>query len=170
VDPSCLTLIEAAVAGAEGRVRFHVGDPSAWYGQAIDPNQPRPASSASPFAWLRSSLARRSREEERAIVEVRAVTLAEILDELDLVDLIDLDVQGVEAEVLEPVGDSLTAKVKRVHIGTHSVDNERRLRTLFADLGWENLNDYPHAAEATTPWGLITFQDGVQTWRNPTLR
>ena len=172
VDPQSLTLIEAAVAGEKGRVRFHVGDPSAWYGQAIDPNQPRPDRRRSLLRWSRPRvfLGGRALREERTIVDVRAVTLSSILADVQNVDLIDLDVQGVEADVLESAEDALSAKVKRVHVGTHSAENERRLRTLFGRLGWEKLNDYECGTEADTPWGRITFQDGVQTWRNPSLR
>ena len=32
-----------------------------------------------------------------------------------------------------------------------------------------NLNDYPAGAESETPWGPVSFQDGVQSWRNPAL-
>jgi FkbM family methyltransferase len=166
VDPESHRLIEAPVAGTDARVRFHIGDPSSWYGQAIDPNQPR-AEDQSLLEKTRSLLGRRKSWLERQIVEMRAVTLPVILSELDRVDLIDLDVQGVEAEVLEAAERALAEKVKRVHIGTHSEENEQRCRALFARLGWENLNDYASGATAETPWGSISFQDGVQSWRNP---
>ena len=68
--------------------------------------------------------------------------------------------------MLESAEDALPDKVKRIHVGTHSAENERRLRVLFERLGWETLNDYPCGAEVETPWGLIRFQDGVQTWLN----
>jgi FkbM family methyltransferase len=166
IDPKSNRLIKAAVASTEGRVRFHIGDPSSWYGQAIDPNQPR-ADQQSLLKKARSLVGRRKSPAERQIVEMRAVTLPVILSELDRVDLIDLDVQGVEAEVLEGAEHVLSEKVARVHIGTHSEENEQRSRALFARLGWENLNDYASGTTAATPWGSITFQDGVQTWRNP---
>jgi hypothetical protein len=75
-------------------------------------------------------------------MEVRSVSLRSILGGFPYVDLIDLDVQGVEADVLESAENMLSDKVKRVHIGTHSTDNEDRLRTLFGRLGWQKLNDY----------------------------
>jgi FkbM family methyltransferase len=166
IDPQSLTLIEAAVARAEGRVRFHVGEPSAWYGQAIDTGT-GPDQTPSPLKRLHALVLRRAHRNERRIIEVRALTLRSILRSVACVDLIDLDVQGVEADVLESAKDILTGKVKRLHVGTHSVENEERLRVLFSSLGWENLNDYPSGSESETPWGPITFQDGVQTWRSP---
>ena len=118
---------------------------------------------------LRARLDPRTRRQGRAIVEVRTVTLPSILDDLERVDLVDLDVQGVEAEVLESAENQLAQKVKRVHIGTHSAENERRLRELFARLGWDRLNDYGCGSRVDTAWGTIDFQDGVQTWVNPQL-
>jgi FkbM family methyltransferase len=163
VNAASLTLIEAAVAAEAGRVRFHVGEPSAWYGQAIDLSPPNPDPRPS---LLKQLFDRRPLRDERAIVDVRAITLPSIVQDLHRVDLIDIDVQGVEAEVLESAEDALT-KVKRMHVGTHSAENERRLRALFGRLSWENLNDYACGSEAETPWGHIRFQDGVQTWVNP---
>jgi FkbM family methyltransferase len=168
VDKRALTLIEAAVAAQAGRVRFHVGDPSGWYGQAIDPN-PRAKRSPSVLNRLGAFLVRPASRHERRIIDVRAVSLPSILGGVGRVDLIDLDVQGVEAGVLESAEGMLSGQVKRVHIGTHSAENERRLRELFARLRWRKLNDYPCGAEVETPWGRISFQDGVQTWLNPTL-
>jgi FkbM family methyltransferase len=169
VDRRSLTLIKAAVAATPGRVRFHVGDASAWYGQAIDAGEPTPKGRPSLSERLRAVLDRATPHHERSIVDVRAVTLGSILKNLERVDLIDLDVQGVEADVLESAESLLGERVKRVHIGTHTAENERRLRLLFERLGWENLNDYACGAEAETPWGPISFQDGVQTWLNTRL-
>jgi FkbM family methyltransferase len=171
VPATMLSLIQAAVAGQPGRVRFHIGDPDAWYGQAIDPNQPTPSEVPRPrfTRRLRRLLAPRPRREARTIVEVPAVTLASILDRHDLVDLLDLDVQGAEADVLEPARAGLDAKVRRVHVGTHSLQNERRVRALFDGLAWTKLNDYACGSEAETPWGPVRFEDGVQTWLNPRL-
>ena len=163
IPAGALRLHEAAVAKVDGTVLFRVGDAAASYGQSIVEPPPRP----------RSVIARvKARIWPLDVPPVRsvpAVSLETILDELELVDLIDLDVQGVEADVLEAVGAVLTAKVRRVHIGTHSDDNERRCRALFQGLGWVAVNDYPSGANAMTPYGEISFQDGVQTWINPAL-
>jgi FkbM family methyltransferase len=169
VDATSLTLIQAAVAGDECRVRFHVGDPSAWYGQAIELNEPTPDRRFLRLRRLKALLERQPARDERTIVDVRAVTLPTILHGLRDVDLIDLDVQGVEADVLESAGDVLSRSVRRIHVGTHSTENEERLRALFGRLGWEKLNDYACGTEAETAWGVISFQDGVQTWQNPWL-
>lgn len=157
-------LIEAAVAAGDGWVRFHVGDPESWYGQAIDPHEPQfePRRRFGGRGPQRAAGAR-----ERDVVRVEAVSLAGVLAPLGAVDLIDADIQGAEADVFEAARDALAAKVKLVHVGTHSEDNEERLRALFTELGWRKRFDFACLGERSTPWGPIEFQDGVQSWENP---
>jgi hypothetical protein len=57
--------------------------------------------------------------------------------------------------------------VKRVHVGTHSREIEDGLRRLFRALGWQSLADYACLSSATTPFGMVSFRDGVQSWLNP---
>lgn len=145
LDPKPFCHIQAAVAPTDGKVGFHSGEtewggPSKWYGNSIGgPNL------------------------------VDAVSLSTLLQPLSLVDLIDLDVQGAEFEVLAAAATPLDKKVKRIHIGTHSARNEEGLRSLFGRLGWKCINDFSGSSSADTQWGRISFQDGVQTWVNPTF-
>jgi FkbM family methyltransferase len=136
--------VRAAITAQPGEVEFAVGNPAGWYGQAIADG-----------SW--------SPEE---VEVVAGVTLSSLLAEHDRVDLIHMDVQGVEADVLEEARHELQ-RVRRLHIGTHGREQEERIRNLFTDLSWSAANDYPSAAPAVTPWGEMTFQDGVQTWFNP---
>ena len=53
-----------------------------------------------------------------------AITLGSLLAEDEIVDLVDADIQGSEADVFESTGERLNEVVRRVHIGTHSDDNE----------------------------------------------
>ena len=138
--------LSAAVTRQPGEVEFAVGNPAGWYGQAIVDGSWSP---------------------ERTEL-VRGVALSSLLAEHERVDLVHMDVQGVEADVLEEARHEMY-RVLRLHVGTHGRDQERRIRTLFADLGWSAANDYPSAATAPTPWGNMAFQDGVQTWLNPVM-
>jgi FkbM family methyltransferase len=151
-------LFEAAVAAQPGHVVFEIGDPTGCYGQHI----------ASRATWR----VRLRRRRDPATRIVRAITLAQALAPIDgIIDLIDLDVQGAEADVLEAGADELE-RVRCVHVGTHSVEQEDRLRALFGGLGWRCRNDYPWMGRAAeTWWGArdIEFEDGVQTWLNPGL-
>jgi FkbM family methyltransferase len=167
VDLSKATLIPAAVAATDGEVWFHVGAAADWYGQRIEESGPDPEPPQSLWRRLTARLHRTS--DERKLVRVRAVSLNSLIPPGVMVDLIDADVQGSEAEVFEAAAHRLIESVRRVHIGTHSDENEDRLRRLFGDLGWENVNDYPHGRDNETPYGWIPFQDGVQTWINPRL-
>jgi FkbM family methyltransferase len=140
-------LIEAAVASEGGEVDFAVGRPDAWYGQAIADGTWSP---------------------ER-VKSVRSVTLTDLLEPHECVDLIHCDLQAAEADIFEEAARAVNSKVVRVHIGTHHAAVEARLRTLFEASGWRPVNDYPSGARSETPWGSMTFQDGVQTWTNPTI-
>jgi hypothetical protein len=88
---------------------------------------------------------------------------------LDRVDLIDLDIEGQELVTLTAAVADLDAKVKRLHIGTHGVEIEAGLRQLFSDHGWRCLADYSLQKTSETPWGVIAFDNGVQSWVNPRL-
>jgi len=159
VDLSRCQLIRAAVSRRDGTLWFYVGRPATWYGQAI---------AANPLAWIERLRGVLAKAEVR-VKKVRSISLRTLLGPLDRVDLIDLDVQGAEADVLESAAEELDGKVKRVHIGTHGTEIEARLRRLFQGLGWQQLNDYPSGSQSDTPWGVISFQDGVQSWTNPRL-
>jgi len=159
-------LHEVAVAASPGWIGFHVGDPVEWYGQAIAevPAGELPAGESN----RRSRLVGR-RAAPRAIMPVQAITLTSILDDLERVDFVDADIQGAEADVMEQAADDLDRKVKRVHIGTHSTEGEERLRALFGSLAWECVWDFPCLTASETPWGRVSFEDGIQTWLNPKL-
>lgn len=91
------------------------------------------------------------------------------LQELDRVDLLDVDIQGAEADVLEPARDVLDDRVKRVNAATHDPANEERLCALFLELGWASIHDFPGGGTSETPWGRMMFEDGVQLCLNPRL-
>jgi FkbM family methyltransferase len=143
-----LTLVEAAVTRDGTSVDFAVGDPAAWYGQAIADG-----------TWSPEHVQR-----------VRGVRLSDLVLRLARVDLIHLDIQGAELSVIDEAVEILDERTCRLHIGTHGAALEDGIRHLLVDHGWECLRDYPANATADTPWGPMSFQDGVQSWVNPRLR
>jgi FkbM family methyltransferase len=172
IDPGEHVLLRAAVGAADGRVRFRQGNPAEWYGQGIEPED-AVARSSGPVSrlirWGTNTL--HDRRVSQRVRRVRAVSLGTLLRPLDHVDLIDADVQGAEADVFEAATDELSAKVARVHVGTHGTAIEERLRALFGErLGWECRFDYAGGGERQTPWGLVRFEDGAQSWLNPARR
>ena len=97
---------------------------------------------------------------------VQKIAITELLKDC-VADFIDMDVQGSELEIIVAARELLGARVKRVHIGTHSEKVENGLRALFTELTWTNLHDYSLQGKRETPYGMIDFGDGVQTWVNP---
>ncbi|MDB5036999.1 MAG: hypothetical protein JWQ35_527 [Bacteriovoracaceae bacterium] len=100
---------------------------------------------------------------------VECIPLSAVIAKFSQVDLLDCDLQGEELRVIQESIDLLTAKVKRLHIGTHSEEIERGLRELMSSHGWECLNDYSLGKRLPTPFGIVPFLDGIQTWVNPKL-
>jgi len=169
IDPADHDLIEAAVNATGEPVKFHVGNPSGWYGQAIATNGTTRRLRRL-FVRARMAMGWRGKpvpDQHGETLVVRGVTLDALLRRLPRVDLIDLDVQGAELDVLGAAAPRLNQQVKRVHVGTHGPAIERGLRELFRAHGWQPLNDYPCQTRAATPYGDIEFGDGVQTWVNP---
>lgn len=182
IDPNAQSLFRAAVASEDGTAAFFVGQAADWYGQSLAPMGGR-------LRWLRAALrsilALRHRRPTSPrlgsgqggdprltaeVAQVPTISLRTLLAPFDRVDLIDLDVQGAELEVLRAAAAEICHKVRRVHIGTHGRRIEAGLRRLFAELGWTPVNDYACHSDADTPWGRISFNDGVQTWCNPELK
>jgi FkbM family methyltransferase len=173
IDPATMDLRWAAVSSRVGFVPFWVGTPNEWYGQAV---ADRAATTALNLQQRRRLKARSVLgrppvvpSEGQSVIWVPCVSLHELIEPYPRVDLIDLDVQGLELEVLASAIDLLNARVRRVHVGTHSTEIEAGLRVLFEANGWEKLHDYPSQSATDTPYGVITFGDGVQSWRNPVL-
>jgi FkbM family methyltransferase len=102
------------------------------------------------------------------IEEVRQVpcfNLATLMRDYDRVDLIHCDIQGTEADLFSSVIALVSAKVKRVVVGTHSFDIDRRLACIFAKNNWEleGINASVMSEDGTKP---VILRDGVQVWRN----
>jgi hypothetical protein len=157
----------------DGTTTFIVGNAREWYGQRVALIEDywqfvKQRLRRSIFRILGDSRARRPDDVPMYhLARVRKVGLDSLLRPLRKVDLIDLDVQGAELEVLSASSEGLNAKVSRVHIGTHNQKVESGLRSLVRRLGWVCSFDFPCGGEGETLWGLIKFQDGVQSWQNP---
>ena len=176
IKPRWHTLLHAAVTGEPGEVEFCIGGPrggpydrppNAWYGQFVTKgNQAFGESRADGkycgFKVLLHKSGWRS-------IRIPGVTLGSLLEKLRRVDLIDLDIEGQELASLNAVAAELDAKVKRLHIGTHSTEIEAGLRQLLSVHGWQCHVDYPLASTSETPWGPVVFENGVQSWVNPRL-
>ncbi|HKC55366.1 MAG TPA: FkbM family methyltransferase [Vicinamibacterales bacterium] len=147
VPGESVRIVQAAIDARDGVVPFATGRPSDWYGQSI---------------------ARKPRE--GPTIDVPALTLETLLAQtaVDIVDLVHMDVQKAEAVIVPASRETLRARVRRVCIGIHGKAGAIVRDTLAAD-GWRCEVDYPRKSTCDTPYGSITFGDGVQVWRNPGL-
>jgi hypothetical protein len=57
-------------------------------------------------------------------IKIKTKPLASIICDRPLIDLIDMDIQGVECEVVASSVDVLTERVRRVYVETHSTEVE----------------------------------------------
>jgi FkbM family methyltransferase len=169
LDPDQHTLVQAAVGRNSGEASLWVASdesrhsPGLWYGQMIVGKQrAKPVKGANYGGYP----VQRHKDGRKSIT-IPQIDMESILRNSPRIDLIDLDVQFQELEAITPAIAGLNAKVKRLHIGTHSTEIEVGLRTLLARHGWECRADYPGRGIRETPWGKIDFDDGVQSWVNP---
>ena len=164
-----VTLIEGAISNALEPVPFFIDVPAealqatSWWGQSVNrPNEPTKLSGETYFGYPVY------RNDYCGQIYVPPITIERAIEGLDLVDLIDVDLQEAEIELLDWM-DLLTAKVRMIHFGTHRLDIEKALREAFQRWGWICQWDFSLLGERETPFGLIGFEDGVQTWINPNL-
>lgn len=159
LDPAGHDLIEAAASGRSGRAWFYCGKPASWYGQSIirDPALDEIADKTE--IEYNSESARL----------VRTVDLAEVTERYRKIDYLHMDVQGAELDILAAASQDLNSKVKRVLVGTHSIEIEAGLRDLFGSLNWNCQYDVPINGSAVVDGVSVSLGDGVQVWINPGL-
>jgi FkbM family methyltransferase len=150
LNPAACRLINAPVNGHRGLVYFTVGHPEEWYGQSILPSADHGFGN-----WPKAK-----------VVRMRAITIEDAIAGLDGVDLIDMDIQGAELTCVEHSLGTLSRKVRRLFIATHSSDIHDAIRNLLQRAGWLCRADYAPQAAHETEFGLIKFQDGVHYWEN----
>ncbi len=172
IDPAEHTLIQAVVAETSSDALFYVstkegkdGGPAEWYGQSLAREHDRVVFGGSEYLGL----AAQRHKSGWSSITVPGITLREVLSGRERVDLVDFDVQGEELKVISSAVEEITRCVKRLHVGTHSRRIERELRRLLPKHGWECIASYKCFSRQLTPWGRISFVDGVQSWVNPRL-
>lgn len=87
-----------------------------------------------------------------------------------MVDIAELDLQGMGAEVVEAALPALDGRAMRLHIGTHSLEVEDRLRKRLPGAGWRLMRDFSCLVRRESPYGPVASLDGVQSWINLRLR
>lgn len=166
------TLYDAAVSDEEKTLHFTVlqqdlRNARRWYGQALDHELCKPQSGEFTQSNYMGKPMHYDRVWQRGFIDVKALRLSKMMEPFPVIDLLDLDIQGEEAKVMAEAMPEMNKRVKRAHIGTHGNQIEDDLFSLFTKNGWTNLNNYRNQQDQMTPYGMITFLDGVQTWVNP---
>jgi FkbM family methyltransferase len=103
------------------------------------------------------------------IERVPCFSLATLLREYSELDLIHCDIQGEEANLFAHSIEVVSAKVKRVVVGTHSFHIDRAVACLFAKNDWdlEGIVACVMREDSNRP---VIVHDGVQVWRNKYFR
>jgi FkbM family methyltransferase len=102
------------------------------------------------------------------VEQLPCFSLSTLMRDYDQVDLIHCDIQGGEAKLFAGALDIVTAKVKRLVIGTHSHEIDRHLVNLFAANGWV-LEAFSECVMKENSGKPVEVLDGSQLWRNPRL-
>jgi len=180
IDPDRQLLFNAPLTGDGRRVSFLTGSYGREYGQAVINDQfafhLRASGRVPGFGrmllhWIAPLRRRYVPLEDKFVQKLKSATLEEVLQKAPpVVDIADLDLQGMEAEVVEAALPALDERVMRLHIGTHSLEVEERLRKCLHGAGWGLLRDFSCLGRRETPYGPVAFGDGVQSWINLRLR
>jgi FkbM family methyltransferase len=177
VDAGGHRLIHAASSDQPGETLFYIGGPrggawdlppNEWYGQCLAKDYDVSGDYREDGHYQGFPV--RLHKSGWRSIKVPGVTLKELIADLERVDFLDMDIEGTELPVIRSAIAEMNAKVKRVHIGTHSPEIEAELRELFCRHGWRSVRDYAISTQSETPWGMVDFGNGVQSWLNPRLQ
>ena len=102
--------------------------------------------------------------------EIPCVSIGALLGEIPKVDILHCDIQGAETAALYAAKERLTARVRRVVVGTHSRRIDADLLDLFSGMAWVLEHETPCAVTQRATGDLLLTKDGVQVWRNESIR
>lgn len=174
VDAGKHRLLHAASSDVSGDALFYIGGPrggpwdlppNEWYGQCLAKDHDLRGEYQQDGEY--NGFPVRLHKSGWRSITVPSVTLIGLMADLERVDFLDMDIEGQELPVIRSSIAEMDAKVKRVHIGTHSTEIEAELRQILRQHGWRCLQDYPISTRTETPWGPVDFGNGVQSWVNP---
>jgi FkbM family methyltransferase len=101
------------------------------------------------------------------VVETGSQSLENLLAPFAQVDFLSFDVLGSEFEILRAATPQALQKVRVLQVSTNSAETDAALSDFFQRLGWLEGFRYSPQAEAVTPYGVVQFTEGLETWVNP---
>jgi FkbM family methyltransferase len=173
ISPAKYSIFPFAV-GEAGTIPFYVEGPSTlgaanardWYGQSAVHAEYRDQLVEADGAYFGRPM--KALSNGFYSIDVESRPLLDMIAGIDFIDLIDMDIQGSEADVIPASIDFLKARVRRMHVETHSAEIEARLRALLIEQGWTIIHDFPQATKnVPTPYGPADFIGGLIDCVNP---
>ena len=160
IDPDVGEAIHGVVGIVDGKALFPMANNASrvYGGCAAFSKAEQETGAFADFTASQSSLVER-------VEQLPCFSLATLMREFDHVDLLHCDIQGGEASLFTSMIDLVSAKVRRVVIGTHSFEIDRHLACLFSKHGWvsEGIAECLMREDHGRP---VIVHDGVQVWRN----
>lgn len=173
ISPAKYTVFPFAV-GETGTIPFYVEGPSTlgaanardWYGQSAVHAEYRDQLTEVEGSYFGRPM--KALSNGFYSIDVESRPLIDMIGGIEFIDLIDMDIQGAEVDVIPASIEFLNARVRRMHIETHSAEIEARLRALLVDQGWSIIHDFPQATKnVPTPFGRADFVGGLIDCLNP---
>lgn len=106
------------------------------------------------------------------LIDIDIVSFRGLLERRSLWDLIHIDVQGSELEICASAPDLLKQSVRYMIVGTHSRLLDAQMMELMFSLGFVLEHERPtkfRFNSGARSLREMTYVDGTQVWRNPTL-
>jgi len=160
-----------AISSEKKEINFYIGmpqinneeNPTLWYGQSISKDYEQQEKVSKNQYFGHDVIEFKSKW--RAI-KISTISLEDMLQRDETVDLVDMDIQGAELEVIENSIEIINKKVKKLHISTHSRENDKKIKAILAKNKWRKNFAFKCFSLNLTKNGIILFNDGHQSWDN----
>ncbi len=171
------TIVNAAVSDADGQLYLQAVDQSigetrdcarVWYGQRVVTSSEMPSG---PPERIEPYEGRDLLMFPGGVgyVAVDTARLEDILRRLERVALLDMDVQGVEAQIICSNIDVVSQTVKRLYVGTHSKAIEENLRDALLSNNWVPRLDFSLGMTHSFEGQSFFCKDGIMYFENQGL-
>ena len=155
--------MKAAIGVSRGRDWFYVGKPGEWYGQRVMMDYHRKLHSEHCEEHVFAAGRSLETSDGYRLQQVKVVTLRRVLPLFGCVDLIDMDIQGVEGDLVPAEAGLLAKRAKRLFISTHSQEIDERVRAALRR-DWDLRFGVEPGSVHETEYGPMQFDDGQQFW------